>query len=49
MKNGMSKTKITIASILGSILTLQLGAFSVIVYFTVNSNGEISNINTSLS
>ena len=32
MKNGMSKTKITIASILGSILTLQLGAFSVIVY-----------------
>ena len=49
MKNGMSKTKITIASILGYILTLQLGAFSVIVYFTVNSNGEISNINTSLS
>ena len=29
MKNGMSKTKIILASILGSVLTLQLGAFSV--------------------
>ncbi len=29
MKNGMSKTKITIASIVGCIMTLQLGAFSV--------------------
>lgn len=29
MKNGMSKTKITVASIVGCILTLQLGAFSV--------------------
>lgn len=29
MKNGMSKTKITAASIIGSIVTLQLGAFSV--------------------
>lgn len=29
MKNGMSKRKITIASILGSMITLQLGAFSV--------------------
>ena len=29
MKKGMSKTKIILASILGSVLTLQLGAFSV--------------------
>ena len=29
MKNGMSKTKIILASMLGSVLTLQLGAFSV--------------------
>lgn len=29
MKSGMSKTKIAVASILGSVLTLQLGAFSV--------------------
>lgn len=29
MKNGMSKKKIALASILGSIITLQLGAFSV--------------------
>ena len=28
MKNGMSKTKIILASMLGSVLTLQLGAFS---------------------
>lgn len=31
MKNGMSKTKITIASILGCVLTLQMGAFSVTI------------------
>lgn len=29
MKNGVSKKKITIASILGCVITLQLGAFSV--------------------
>lgn len=29
MKNGMSKRKIVLSSILGSVLTLQLGAFSV--------------------
>ena len=31
MKNGMSKKKIVLASILGSILTLQLGSFSVVI------------------
>ncbi len=31
MKNGMSKRKIAISSILGSILTLQMGAFSVTI------------------
>lgn len=31
MKNGINKKKITIASILGCILTLQLGAFSVVL------------------
>lgn len=31
MKNGMNKKKITLASILGCVLTLQLGAFSVVL------------------
>ena len=41
MKNGASKVKITIASILGCILTLQLGAFSVTLETLVSGITEL--------
>lgn len=41
MKNGMSKGKILAASLLGSILSLQLGAFSVVLETTVSGISEL--------
>lgn len=41
MKNGMTKTKIIAASILGSVLTLQLGAFSVTLETLVSGVSEL--------
>ena len=41
MKNGISKTKIIAASILGCVLTLQLGAFSVTVETTLSGITEL--------
>lgn len=41
MKNGMSKKKIAISSILGSILTLQMGAFSVTLETCISGITEL--------
>lgn len=41
MRSGMSKTKIAVASILGSVITLQLGAFSVTLETLVSGITEL--------
>ncbi len=41
MKNGANKKKITIASILGCVITLQLGAFSVVLETLISGVSEL--------
>lgn len=41
MRNGINKTKIMVASIVGCIITLQMGAFSVVVETTVSGITEL--------
>ncbi len=41
MKNGMSRGKIVLASVLGCVLSLQLGAFSVVLQTTISGISEL--------